>query len=93
MSALPFDPDRFRAESLAAGYTEVVERRWPPHQVVAEHTHPFDAHAIVIGGEMWLTVGDRVDHLEPGDGFDVPAGTPHSERYGPEGATYWVARR
>ncbi|HUJ28514.1 MAG TPA: hypothetical protein VLW85_20975 [Myxococcales bacterium] len=23
----------------------------------------------------------------------IPQGTPHDERYGPEGATYWVARR
>ncbi|CAN5307794.1 hypothetical protein BH11PSE9_BH11PSE9_33170 [soil metagenome] len=28
-------------------------------------------------------------------GFDeaVVRGTPHDERYGPQGATYWVARR
>lgn len=88
-----FDPDRFRTESLASGYTEVLERRWQPHQVVVEHSHPFDAHAIVTQGEMWLTVGERVDHLRPGDGFDLANGTPHSERYGPDGATYWVARR
>lgn len=27
------------------------------------------------------------------DSADLARGTPHTERYGPEGATYWVARR
>jgi quercetin dioxygenase-like cupin family protein len=42
---------------------------------------------------MWLTVGGETQHLVPGDRFDIPAGTPHAERYGPQGTTYWVARR
>ncbi len=42
---------------------------------------------------MWLTVDDQTQHLLPGDRFELEHGTPHSERYGSEGATYWVARR
>lgn len=42
---------------------------------------------------MWLTVGDDVRHLLPGDPFTLDAGVAHAERYGSEGATYWVARR
>ena len=41
---------------------------------------------------MWLTVDGVTQHLQPGDRFDLPAGQPHAERYGPQGATYWVAR-
>jgi len=41
---------------------------------------------------MWLTVDGVTQHLQPGDRFDLPAGRPHAERYGPQGATYWVAR-
>jgi len=85
--------ESFRARSLEAGADEVVERRWRPGQIVETHTHPFDARALVTEGEMWLTCGAGTRHLRPGDTFHIPEGTPHSERYGPEGATYWVARR
>ena len=85
--------ESFRRRSLAAGADEAVERRWNPGQIVETHTHPFDADAVVTGGEMWLTCGGQTRHLVPGDTFQLPAGTPHDERYGPQGATYWVARR
>lgn len=85
--------ESFRNSSLKAGADEVLERRYAPGQVVETHTHPFDADALVTEGEMWLTCGDETRHLRAGDTFHLLHGTPHSERYGPEGATYWVARR
>jgi len=42
---------------------------------------------------MWLTVGDAVRHLRPGDEFALDADVPNAERYGAQGTTYWVARR
>jgi quercetin dioxygenase-like cupin family protein len=83
----------YRATALAQGFTEVVERVWQPDTVVATHTHPFGAHALVVQGEMWLSVGGATRHLLPGDRFELAAGVPHDERYGASGATYWVARR
>ena len=85
--------DAFRAHPLLQGADEVLERHWAPDQVVETHSHPFDADAVVTAGEMWLIREDRTEHLKPGDTFQLKAGTPHSERYGPQGATYWVARR
>lgn len=82
----------FEAAERARGCTEVTAREWPPGQVLQDHSHPFHARALVVQGEMWLTVDGATRHLRPGDRFDLPAGTPHAERYGPEGATYWVAR-
>lgn len=85
--------EQFRAERLRQGFDEVLERAWAPDTVIATHTHPFAADALVVQGEMWLEV-DGVDRrLGPGDTFSLAASVPHSERYGPEGATYWVARR
>jgi len=40
-------------------------------------THPFAVQARVVRSEVWLSVG----------------GEPHAERYGADGATFWVARR
>jgi quercetin dioxygenase-like cupin family protein len=85
--------DAFRAHPLLQGADEVLERHWSPDQVVEEHVHAFDADAVVSAGEMWLICGDQTQHLKVGDTFHLDAGTRHSERYGPQGATYWVARR
>jgi mannose-6-phosphate isomerase-like protein (cupin superfamily) len=43
---------------------------------------------VVAEDEMWLTCGGQTRHLRPGDTFHIACGTPHSERYGPQGATY-----
>jgi quercetin dioxygenase-like cupin family protein len=42
---------------------------------------------------MWLTVGDQTQHLKAGDRFTLDRDVPHAERYGAQGATYWVARK
>lgn len=85
---------QFRADMLAAGYDEVLERLWAPGTMVDTHTRPFEANAILVQGEMWLAVdGGEARRLLPGDRFHLQVNVPHSERYGPEGATYWVARR
>jgi mannose-6-phosphate isomerase-like protein (cupin superfamily) len=85
--------ENFAAEHRAAGFDEVLERRWQPNTVIDTHTHPFAVQALVVQGEMWLTVGERTRHLRPGDRFELEANVPHAERYGAEGTTYWAARR
>jgi hypothetical protein len=83
---------RFEAAERAIGCSEVMARAWEPDVVQDTHTHPFHARALVVQGEMWLTVDGQTRHLRPGDRFDLAAGQPHAERYGRQGATYWVAR-
>lgn len=82
----------FEAAERVIGCDEVVARSWEPNTTSDTHSHPFRARALVVQGEMWLTVDGATRHLRPGDRFDLPAGKPHAERYGPEGTTYWVAR-
>jgi len=84
--------EAFAAEQRAIGCDEVLERSWKPGTVVETHTHPFSVRALVVQGEMWLTVGERTRHLRPGERFELERDVPHAERYGAEGATYWVAR-
>jgi hypothetical protein len=85
--------EAFKAQALAQGFDEVVERDWKPLTVLDEHIHPFSLEARVVRGEMWLTAAGRERHLHPGDTFSLDANAPHAERYGKDGATYWVARR
>jgi quercetin dioxygenase-like cupin family protein len=84
--------ETFAAEQRTIGCDEVIERSWKPDTVVETHTHPFSVRALVVQGEMWLTVGARVQHLRAGERFELDREVPHAERYGAEGATYWVAR-
>ena len=91
MGELTFDI--FRASARSQGFDEIVERQWKPDTEVGTHTHSFAVKALVVQGEMWLSVGERTQRLLPGDTFQLDRDVPHAERYGHEGATYWAARR
>ncbi len=85
--------EAFQTRWLAQGFEEVLVRDWAPDTVLETHSHPFAARAVVTQGEMWLTVAGQTRHLRPGDTFALERDEPHAERYGPQGASYWVARR
>lgn len=87
------DFETFARNAYARGFDEVIERVWAPGTVLPEHTHPFAVEALVVHGRMWLTVAGQMRELSRGDTFELKRDVPHDERYGPEGATYWVARR
>jgi quercetin dioxygenase-like cupin family protein len=84
---------QFEAAAHGEGYDEVVERIWNADQTTAEHKHPFAVKALVVAGEMWLMEPAGTKHLRAGERFELAASVPHAERYGPEGATVWAARR
>ena len=83
----------FEAAAKARGCDEVLSRRWDADVVLDTHRHAFAVEALVVEGELWLTVGDETRHLRAGDTFELERNVPHAERYGPAGAAYWVARR
>lgn len=83
----------FETRAREQGFHEVLVREWAPGQVVATHTHPFDVRALVVRGELVLRCGGQEIRLSAGQPFELPRHTPHEERYGPQGATFWVARR
>lgn len=85
--------EEYQAKAHARGFDEVKERAWPSATEAPIHTHPFSVEALVVAGEMWLTVGSETKHLLPGDTFTLDREVPHAEKYGANGATYWAARR
>lgn len=85
--------EAFKESALAEGFDEVLERTWEPDTVLDTHTHPFGVKARVTAGQLWLSIGSQTRYLTPGDEFTLERDVPHAERYGPEGATYWVARK
>jgi len=71
-----------------------VERQsMPPQTRVAEHAHPYDVRALVLNGEITLTVEGVEYAYREGDLFVLPAGHRHAEAVGPAGVDYLVGRR
>lgn len=84
---------QFDDNARSEGFDDVLERIWAADTVVDTHSHPFSVSARVVEGELWLTVGTQTRHLQAGDTFLLDADVPHAERYGAQGARFWVARR
>lgn len=85
--------EAFQSRKLQEGYDEVLLREWAPDFANEPHTHPFDTDALVVQGEYWLTTEGQTTHYQAGDSFRVARGVTHSERYGPQGAVFWAARK
>jgi quercetin dioxygenase-like cupin family protein len=75
------------------GFNEVLTRELPAGFSVAEHAHPFDVRALVLAGEITLTVDGLGRAYREGDVFVMPAGRPHQENVGPSGVHYVAGRR
>jgi quercetin dioxygenase-like cupin family protein len=87
------DFEAFKALKLKQGFDEVLVRTWEPNFENAPHSHPFDTDAVVVEGDYWLTMNNQVRHLQVGDQFQVSRDVQHSEKYGPQGAVFWAARK
>ena len=57
------------------------------------HSHPFEAKALILQGEIHVQVGDTEKFYKVGDVFQLGADIPHKERYGPAGVSYLVGRK
>ena len=60
---------------------------------LADHSHPFDACALITSGDITLVVDGVATTYLAGDIFRLPAGTPHEEFAGAQGVIYRVGRR
>jgi len=86
------DRATFEAELARDGYA--LREAFKPHTPAnGMHVHDFDARLYVLAGEITLTREDGARTFRAGDSCDVPAGTLHSEAYGPEGCKYLAGRR
>lgn len=87
------DRTAFEAELRDEGYGEVVDRRMQPREVNRTHAHEFDARLLVLEGAMTIAAEGGERTYRAGEIFAMPAGRPHSETAGPEGARYLAGRR
>jgi mannose-6-phosphate isomerase-like protein (cupin superfamily) len=79
--------------SLEADGFEVTRWRDPADRTYDAHHHCDDERLQVVRGRIVLLVEGREFPLGPGDCLELPRGTVHSARTGPDGAIYLIARR
>ena len=84
--------ETFTAQAMDEGFDEILVREWAPGLELDTHSHAFTVSARVVRGEFWLTVDGSTRHIPVGQSFRLARDVPHAERYGPQGATVWVAR-
>ena len=75
--------EHFEAALRRDGFDDVQRKLVPPGTIVAAHAHPFDVRALVLNGEITLTVEGEEYAYREGDIFVLPAGHRHAESVGP----------
>ena len=81
------DTDNLPQKELAKGVTTGVawgEKlmlsfvKLSPNAAVPPHSHPHEQMAVVLSGELQVTIADESRILKEGDAFLVPSGVEHS---------------
>lgn len=85
--------EEFLGQLRAAGFEQVTTVTREPHGALEVHTHPFEARALILEGEIRISCAGRETVYRPGDVFHLAQAEPHSERYGPQGVRYLVGRK
>lgn len=77
----------------AEAFQNIVTVEREPNGAMDLHTHPFEAKALILEGELHIQVGEIEQFYKAGDVFHLNAEVPHAERYGPVGVKYLVGRK
>jgi len=64
-----------------------------PHAHYPAHTHAALTAHIILEGEMTLTIAGESKTYRTGDRCDVPSGTVHAARMGPQGCRYLIGEK
>lgn len=87
------DSEQFLEMVQSEGFSEVVRVVREPGALLESHTHPFEAKALILVGEIRITTATDDRTYRAGDIFHLQAQEPHAEFYGPQGVQYLVGRK
>jgi quercetin dioxygenase-like cupin family protein len=87
------DDAAFEAALRADGYADVVRKHFAAAPTCDEHTHPYDVRALVLGGEITLTVDGVATPYRAGEVFTMANGCRHAEGVAVGGADVLLGRR
>lgn len=83
----------FEAQLKADSFDEITLLEKPIGYAMGEHQHTFEARALIVKGDITLTVSGVSTTYAAGDIFQLPAQTPHHEDAAAHGVTYLVGRK
>ena len=83
----------FRDQLAADGITTIVVVEREPNGSLDTHSHPFEARALILDGEITIVADTGTMHCRAGDTFRLAAHVPHTENYGPQGVKYLAGRK
>lgn len=83
----------FEAQLKAENFDPSVTVSKPAGYLMDEHTHPFEAWALITEGAITLHVNGVSTTYPAGAMFRLPAGTPHHEDAAAYGVTYLAGRK
>jgi quercetin dioxygenase-like cupin family protein len=87
------DRASFEARLRAEGFPEIRVNEMQAGCHNSEHSHPFHVLALVLEGDITLTVQGEARTYRAGDEFSMKAGCAHVEDIGAQGVKYLVGRR
>ena len=85
--------DEFSEELRKEGFDNFVLVEREANGTLDHHSHPFEAKALILEGEIRIVVGGRENTYRTGDVFHLAHSVDHVETYGPQGVRYLVGRR
>lgn len=93
MPQTPMTPEQFAAELAREGFEPAITVTREAGGMLADHTHPFEAKALILSGDIRIATATSERVYEAGDIFHLAAQEPHSEFYGLFGVQYLVGRK
>lgn len=87
------DTTRFETGLRADGFEQIEKKQLAAGSSTTEHSHPFEVRALVLDGQISLTVAGEMRTYAEGDVFTMAAGCKHAENIGAQGVSYLVGRR
>jgi mannose-6-phosphate isomerase-like protein (cupin superfamily) len=81
------------AQLHAEGFHHTYVWQDGPHAHYADHTHASETAHIILDGEMSLTMAGQSRTYSVGERCEVPVGTLHSARMGPQGCRYLIGEK
>lgn len=87
------DIETFARQTQSEGFSEPVQVERQANGFVDVHTHPFEAKALILSGQIEIGSNGSVTTFAPGEIFHLTHAQPHWEKYGPQGVVYLSARK
>lgn len=86
------DQQAFKTMLEVEGFEVLIVER-EANQGMDLHSHPFEAKAMIIEGDIRVVVDGKERHCQVGDTFHLAANIMHTETYGPNGVKFIAGRK